>query len=116
MIDEFERMINHIQSSFFRGSFFDHEMDKEFPQEGIFFGGIPFIRDRDEDFNNFDNFSKNINFRFTPNENNLNNINPGLGSSDFQRSFENRNQFTNQSTQEEQIKEIKYRDSKIYDV
>jgi hypothetical protein len=116
MIDEFERMINHIQSSFLKGSLFDDVMDKEFSQGGIFFGGMPFIRDSDENFENFDNFLRNTNFHFTPNGNNFNNINPGLGSSDSQRGFQNRSQFTNQPAQEEQIKEIKYRDSKIYDV
>jgi hypothetical protein len=123
MFDEFERMINNIQSSFLRGSFFDDEIDTHFRGGRDFFGGIPFIRD--DDFNNFDNFSHNVNFHITPNGNNFDGNNPGVGYSDYQRGSENRtnftnfsqgNQFFNQAVQNEPIKEIKYRDSKIYDV
>jgi hypothetical protein len=116
-----------------RGGFFDDEFQGKNPVGGFgpFFGGIggdfPFERDRDDD-DNIGNFSHHVSFHITPNG--FSQDSPNYHDNEYQNSLNNgfnnsineynnynqNNQFNKQNIQNEPQKEIKFRDSKIYDV
>jgi hypothetical protein len=129
IFDEFEKIINNIHSSFFRGGFFDDDGENQSRGGfGNFFGGgFPFEKDRDDDF---ENFFHNINFHRSPSH--FSEISSPFVQNEFQNGFnynqtnydnynnlnnsKQGNQFPIQSNQNDPQKEIKFRDSKIYDV
>ena len=120
IIDEFERIVNNIQSTFHRGGFLDDEFDKHFTG-GHHQYGFPFDFNNSYQHNEDNEDNDDYFFNNNHHKSNLNNKHPfppnhfeNRGKFDNINKYSQENQITNRY--KEPAKTIRYYDSKIYDV